>query len=199
MEYFIVILVCYILGSLSPALITGKTVGKLDIREVNSKNAGTSNVAMTLGLKWGIVVGVSDILKGFIPVIIIRLLFPENDILWVLGGLSAIVGHVYPFYLKFRGGKGTATFGGVLLALTPIVALVLLVLFFAILFLTDYIALSTLFVIIIAPFTLYFSDYHTISIGLIALYSCLSFYKHYPNFKRILRKQEVGLRAAFKK
>lgn len=199
MEYALIILLCYVVGSLSPSLIAGKYVKNIDIRDVNSKNAGTSNIAMTLGLRWGVVVGISDILKGLIPVVVLRLMYPEQDVLWVLGGLSAIIGHVYPFYMKFRGGKGTATFGGVMLALAPLTSIVLLILFFAILFITDYIAISTLVMIIITPIILYFLDYSLVSIWLIVLYSCLSFYKHSPNFLRIYRGQEVGLRKAFKK
>lgn len=199
MEYVLVILISYLLGSINPAMITGKKVRNIDIRDVNSKNAGTSNIAMTLGLRWGIVVGVSDILKGFIPVLILRFIFPENDIIWLIGGLAAIVGHVYPFGYGFKGGKGTATFGGVLLAIAPVFALILLVVFFAVLFLTDYIAISTLVAIIVSPIGLFYLDFHLISIILISAYSLLSFYKHYPNFKRIYFRQEVGLRKAFKK
>jgi len=199
MEYVIVIFVCYLIGTISPALITGKKVKNIDIRDVNSKNAGTSNVAITLGLKWGILVGVSDILKGLIPVVILRIIFKDNDIIWIVGGLSAIIGHVYPFYMKFSGGKGTATFGGVMIAIAPLFSVGLAIVFFGLLFLSDFIAISTLAVIILAPIGLYFLDFHIVSVILISLYSILAFYKHYPNFKRIITKQELGLRKAFKK
>ena len=199
MEYILVILICYLLGSISPAMITGKKLRNIDIRDVNSKNAGTSNIAMTLGLKWGVVVGLSDILKGLIPVVILRLVFPENDVIWTLGGLAAILGHVYPFHMGFKGGKGTATFGGVLLAIAPLFALILAVAFTLTLFLSDYIALATLVVIVLTPIGLFFLDFSLVSIIIISTYSLLSFYKHYPNYKRIYLGQEVGLKAAFKK
>jgi len=199
MEYIIVIISCYLLGSISPAMIAGKKLRNIDIRDVNSKNAGTSNIAMTLGLKWGIAVGVSDILKGLIPVVILRIIFPENDIIWVVGGISAILGHIYPFHMGFKGGKGTATFGGVLLGIAPVFALVLAVVFTIVLFLSDYIAISTLVVLIVSPLGLYFLDFQITSIILISSYSLLSFYKHYPNYKRILLRQEIGLRKAFRK
>jgi len=199
MEYIIVIISCYLLGSISPAMIAGKKLRNIDIRDVNSKNAGTSNIAMTLGLKWGIAVGVSDILKGLIPVVILRIIFPENDIIWVVGGISAILGHIYPFHMGFKGGKGTATFGGVLLGIAPVFALVLAVVFTIVLFLSDYIAISTLVVLIVSPLGLYFLDFQITSIILISSYSLLSFYKHYPNYNRILLRQEIGLRKAFRK
>lgn len=199
MEYIIVIIIGYLIGSINPAIITGRILRNLDIREVNSKNAGTSNIAITLGLKWGIVVGVADILKGFIPVLIVRLLFPENDIIWLVTGFATIIGHVYPIGYRLKGGKGTATFGGVLLAIAPVFALILAVVFVIVLFWSDFIAISTLVVIIASPIAIYILDFHWISVLLLSIYSVLSFYKHYPNFKRIYLKQEVGLKESFKK
>jgi glycerol-3-phosphate acyltransferase PlsY len=199
MDYLIIIVTCYLLGAINPAYIIGRLFHKVDIRDLNSQNAGTSNMWMTFGKRKGITVGLVDILKGVIPIIILRLIYPENDIIWVLGGLSAIIGHIFPFYLKFHGGKGTATFGGVVLGLLPIPSLILLVLFFAILWITDFIAISTLFVVIIVPIIMSFYDYEAISIILIVFFSCLSFYKHYPNFIRIWKKDEKGFRGTLKK
>lgn len=199
MEYVVVVILSYLLGTVNPAVILGKKLRKIDIREHNSKNAGTSNVAMTLGLKYGILVGVIDILKGVIPVVILRYFYPDNDVIWFVGGISAILGHVYPFYLGFRGGKGTATLGGVVLGIAPIPSLVLGLLFFIVLFISDYIAVATLMVIVVIPIAMYFMNFSGFSIFIVTMYSLLSFYKHYPNFVRILRKQEVGLKAAFKR
>lgn len=199
MNYIIVIVLGYLLGTINPAYLISKHKNKIDIREVNSKNAGTSNMAITFGLKWGVLVGILDIFKGFLPVFILRFIFPDNDVLWILGGLSAIMGHLYPFYLGFKGGKGTATFGGLVLGLMPIHALILLMLFFVVLFISDFIAIATLFVIIVVPIVMFFLDFSYISIVLVVLYSSISFYKHYPNYKRIYLKEELGLKAAFKK
>lgn len=199
MEYLIVIIVLYLIGAISPAvLITQKVLG-IDIRDVNSKSAGTSNAVITLGLKYGTLVGVLDILKGAIPVLILRLIFPDNDIIWFVGGLSAVVGHIYPIHLGFHGGKGTATFGGLLFAVAPVYALGLLIIFAILTVALDYIAVSTLLVIIVVPIVMYFQHYSYISIVLVSLYVILSFYKHFNNYVRIYKKQEVGLRATFSK
>ena len=199
MEYLIVIIVLYLIGAISPAvLITQKVLG-IDIREVNSKSAGTSNAVITLGLKYGTLVGVLDILKGAVPVLILRLIFPDNDIIWFVGGLSAVVGHIYPIHLGFHGGKGTATFGGLLFAVAPVYALGLLIIFAILTVALDYIAVSTLLVIIVVPIAMYFQHYSYISIVLVSLYVILSFYKHFNNYVRIYKKQEVGLRATFSK
>ncbi len=199
MEYIIVILITYLLGSINPAYIIGHLFHKVDIRDLNSKNAGTSNVWMTFGKRKGASVAIIDILKGFIPVLVLRIIYPENDIMWVVGGLSSMIGHIYPFYIKFKGGKGTATFGGVVLGLLPIPSIILALLFFIILWVTDYIALSTLFVVVTVPLLMWYYDYHLISIALIAFFSCLSVYKHLPNFIRIWKKEEHGFRGTIKK
>ena len=171
MEYLIVIIVLYLIGAISPAvLITQKVLG-IDIREVNSKSAGTSNAVITLGLKYGTLVGVLDILKGAVPVLILRLIFPDNDIIWFVGGLSAVIGHIYPIHLGFHGGKGTATFGGLLFAVAPVYALGLLIIFAILTVALDYIAVSTLLVIIVVPIAMYFQHYSYISIVLVSLFA----------------------------
>ncbi len=199
MEYLIVIIVLYLIGAISPAvLITQKVLG-IDIRDVNSKSAGTSNAVITLGLKYGTLVGVLDILKGAIPVLILRLIFPDNEIIWFVGGLSAVVGHIYPIHMGFHGGKGTATFGGLLFAVAPVYALGLLIIFAILTIALDYIAVSTLLVIIVVPVGMYIQQYSDISIILVSLYVVLSFHKHFKNYVRIYKNQEVGLRATFSK
>lgn len=199
MSYIIVILISYAIGSMSPArIITHKVLG-IDIRDVNSKSAGTSNAVMTLGIKYGALVGFLDLIKGLIPVLIVKLIFPTNDIIWFVSGLGLVLGHIYPIYMGFRGGKGTATFGGVLFAIAPIQTLILVVIFTVLTIVTDYIAVSTLIMISLVPIVMYFDDYSTISIGLVLFFVVLSFYKHYPNIKRIIKRQEVGLKEGLSK
>jgi glycerol-3-phosphate acyltransferase PlsY len=199
MEYVIIIILSYLFGTISPSMIVAKRLKNIDIRDVNSKNAGTSNVAITVGLKWGILVGFLDIFKGFLPVLILRIVFPENDIYWVIGGFFTIIGHIYPFHMKFKGGKGTAAFGGLVLAIMPVPSLILAAIFTVSLFVTDFIALATLVVIILVPLTMIYLDFSVLSIVLVTIYSLLSFYLHFPNFVRIYKKQEVGLKASFSK
>jgi glycerol-3-phosphate acyltransferase PlsY len=199
MVYFVVIVLSYLIGTVNPAHLITKRKKKIDIRDVNSKNAGTSNVAMTLGLRWGIVVGFLDLFKGFIPVLIVRLMFPDNDILWALSGLSAIIGHIYPLHMRFKGGKGTATFGGVCFALFPLVTSGLFILFFVVLIASDYIVVPTVLAVIFIPIGMWFTNFSKISIGIIAIYSILSIYKHFPNIVRLLKREEVGLREGLSK
>lgn len=198
MEYLLIIALSYLIGAVNPAHLITKHRKKIDIRDVNSKNAGTSNVAMTLGLRWGIVVGVIDLLKGLLPVLIVRLLFPDNDILWALSGLSTILGHVYPFHMGFKGGKGTATFGGVCFSLLPIITIGLFIGFFIVLIISDYIVVPTVIGIVAIPIIMYFNHFSLVAIGLIVTYTILSLYKHFPNIIRLLKRQEVGLKEGLK-
>ena len=199
MDYIIVIIVLYLIGAISPAMIITQKVLGIDIREVNSKSAGTSNTVMTIGVKYGSLVGILDLLKGLIPVLILKFLFPDNEIIWFVGGLSAVIGHIYPLHMGFHGGKGTATFGGLVLAISPLYALGFVILFVILTVVIDYIAISTLVVIISIPIGMYFQDYSYISIALVSLYVLLSFYKHINNYIRIYRHEEVGLKAALLK
>ena len=199
MEYLLIVVLSYLIGTINPAHLITKRLKKIDIRDVNSKNAGTSNVAMTLGLKYGVLVGLLDIIKGFLPVLIVRLLFPENDILWALSGLSAILGHIFPLHMSFHGGKGTATFGGVCFALFPLVSLGLFVLFFIVLIVSDYMVVPTLLGAILIPLGMLFTNFQKVSVALLVIYTIIAIYKHTPNIKRLYHKQEVGLREGLKK
>lgn len=199
MEYVIVIIIAYLIGTISPAMITARRVKKIDIRDVNSKNAGTSNIAITLGMKYAVIVGLSDILKGAIPVVILRLIFPDNEIIWIVGGLSAVLGHIYPVFYGFRGGKGTATFGGMILAVFPIQALVLALFFFIVLMLSDFITIATVAVMIAIPIMMVIQSNELISIILVTSFSVFSIFLHRKNIIRIINKEELGLRKGVSK
>ena len=199
MEYLIIIIIGYLIGSINPAVIIARAVKGIDIREVNTGNAGTSNAVITLGLKYGILVGVIDLLKGLLPVIVLRILFPENEIIWFIGGISVIIGHVYPVFLKFKGGKGTATYGGMLFAIAPLYTLILLIIFILVTLKSDFVTIATMVVIVIAPIAMYFLGYHYISIILVSLYAFLSFYKHYHGLVDVYNKDAIGLKEVFNK
>ena len=199
MEYLIIIIVSYLTGSISPSLILTKHLKGIDLRDVNSKSAGASNATLTLGLKWGVFVGVVDILKGLIPVLILRLLYPSSDYLWMIGGLSVMLGHIYPIYSKFKGGKGTSTYVGIIIGATPLIGLVLMVFLIISTIVTDYVVTGTIMYIIAVPLVFLYFDFSIISVLIVILMSILSFYKHFENTKRWLKKEELGFKEALKK
>jgi glycerol-3-phosphate acyltransferase PlsY len=121
------VLLGYVSGSIPTAVWVGRIVGGIDIRKQGSGNAGATNVARVLGAKWGVLVGLIDILKGFLPVFLLGPMAgrelgiaPANAGLAI--GIAAIVGHLYPLFAGFKGGKGVLTALGVFGALLPVEA-----------------------------------------------------------------------------
>ncbi|MCM8788813.1 MAG: glycerol-3-phosphate acyltransferase [Candidatus Omnitrophica bacterium] len=121
MKETLLIMFAYLIGSISFAwLFTYFLIGK-DIRQIGTKNPGAANVARQIGKKWGILVWIGDTLKGAGSMAIARYYGITNEIVLAVIGIAAILGHCYPVFLKFKGGKGIATMGGVILYLAPLV------------------------------------------------------------------------------
>lgn len=196
--YIIGTLLAYLLGSISTSLIISK-IKKVNLTTQGSKNLGASNTLIVLGPKWGVVVGVCDLLKGFIPVFIAGKCFVDYRFLPFILASAAILGHIFPFYNKFRGGKGFATLIGCILGYNPLVCLIGAVLIVIITLATDYIALAT------ATIAISFPIYVGISTGNIwyalitAIGSLFILIKHLDNYQRIIKGTEIHFRAAIKK
>lgn len=108
----------YLLGSLNPAALLG-AIKKKNLRQEGTKNLGASNVLLTIGKAAGVLVMLFDILKAFFAAKLAKVLFPQLALACLIAGVAAVIGHVFPFYLKFKGGKGLAAFGGMVLAYSP--------------------------------------------------------------------------------
>lgn len=121
MKEILFITLAYIIGSISFAYLFTLFLTGQDIRQIGTKNPGAANVARYLGKKWGILVWIGDTLKGAGSMAIAQANGIENEILLTVIGIVAIMGHCYPVFLKFKGGKGIATMGGVMLFLAPLV------------------------------------------------------------------------------
>ena len=122
MKYFPVILIGYLLGCSSMAYYIGRWK-KQDVRKAGSGNLGASNTTAMLGWGAGVVVGAHDIAKAALAVFLTQLLLPELPFVGAAAGVACVMGHIFPFYLKFKGGKGTASFVGLTLALNLKLAL----------------------------------------------------------------------------
>lgn len=199
---FTVIIVGYFLGCVQPAYIIGRLIKNIDIRKYGSNNAGASNATIVLGWKYGIFVGFIDIAKAITAVLIVKHSYINSSdlhFLMYLTGAFVILGHNYPFYMRFKGGKGTASSIGMLIALDIRIALISVLIILAVTAITDYIALGT--IVMMAGFcicTLLF-NYGTNPLAVSVLLGSLSLYNHLPNLKRILKRQEIGLRSTMKK
>ncbi|MBA4850204.1 glycerol-3-phosphate 1-O-acyltransferase PlsY [Emticicia sp. BO119] len=139
------VIVAYLLGSIPTAVWYGKIFHGVDIRQHGSGNAGATNSLRTFGRKAGIIVLVIDFLKGFLAVLSAQFLFSDTDkYLPLMMGLTAVIGHLYPVFAQFRGGKGVATALGVIAASFPLTVIICIVVFFILVFLTKYVSLGSM-------------------------------------------------------
>ncbi len=155
--------IAYLLGSIPTAVWVGKAFFKIDVREYGSKNAGATNTIRTLGLPAGLSVFAIDLLKGFAATNLYRVLLhfaPETLSSWslyaILFGVCAVLGHIFPLFAGFRGGKGVATLCGVVFALHPLATLCVLGVFAIVLIVTRYVSLGSMTAGISFPLFLFF-------------------------------------------
>lgn len=193
----ILIILAYLLGSIPTAVWVSKRVYGIDIREHGSGNAGATNTFRILGSKAGSLVMLGDMLKGFLAVKLA--LF--SSLSWsgepfmnleIFLGLAAVIGHIFPIWADFRGGKGIATLFGMILSIQPLVAVSLVLVFFLMLFLTRYVSLSSISASIAFPLLILFIfnmpelSYRLFAIGT----AFLVVLTHYKNINRLLNGNE---------
>jgi len=193
MEIFIIILVCYLIGSIPTAYLAGKIFQKKDIRKFGSGNVGTTNAFRVLGKKLGILTLIIDIGKGFLPVFIIKHYFNNNINYQLISGFSLVIGHIFTLFLKFKGGKGVATSAGFLLALTPLQTSFTIVLFIICLLTSKYVSLSSIIASISYPIFIFIlggdNKIKIISILLAILITL----KHKSNIIRLINGNENSI------
>ena len=182
------VLLAYLLGSVSGGLLLGRLFGKGDIRTSGSGNAGATNALRTNGKGFGIAVLLFDVLKGVLAVILIPLL--DSTAVWLpyACGAAAVVGHVWPVYFSFRGGKGAATLIGALLCLVPIAMVPGLITWVLTLVFTGYVGLATL--LGMTAITLFVGVSHgltsaTPAVIFVVTMWLLVMYTHRENIKRL--------------
>ncbi|MBR3988548.1 MAG: glycerol-3-phosphate acyltransferase [Clostridia bacterium] len=127
MEYLWCILIGYMLGSISFATIVSK-IKKVNLKENGTKNLGATNTMLVMGKGYGVLVMLLDVFKTVLAINIARIIFPQFYAAGILTGTSSVLGHICPFYLKFKGGKGLACYAGMILALDPVLFVFMLVL-----------------------------------------------------------------------
>lgn len=174
----------YLIGSIPFGLLVSQVVGQVDIRQYGSGNIGTANVLRTVGKKAAALTLLGDLLKGFLPTLA-SLLLGGSELLVAGVGMATVVGHNWPIYLRFSGGKGVATTFGALLAMTPLPALLGLLVWCGVLLLSRYTSLAAMVASVCIPPVAYFSigpgPYFTFSV----LAALLIFIRHRDNIKRL--------------
>lgn len=188
-------LFAYFLGSIPVGWIVARLFFKTDIRSKGSGNIGATNALRQFGTAVGLIVLLLDMSKGIIAVLLAKSIYGSGAMMVVICGLLAILGHVFPIWLKFKGGKGVATATGVFIALTPISLLIALLVFIVVVAITRYVslgsimaALSLLAVNVISIFRQPHKDYALLI--LVVLIVAMIIYKHKENIARLIRGNE---------
>lgn len=195
------IIICVLFGYLFGCFSTGFFVGKMnniDIRQYGSKSSGTTNALRTLGPKAGIVTLLGDMLKAIVAVLLVRFVFFSNleyvRLLALYTGMGVVLGHNYPIWLKFMGGKGIAATAGAMVAFDPWIIPVGLPIFVLAVAITRYVSVGSLLVAITFPIWVAVRNPGELHMLIIALvYTVLAFIKHRSNIKRLLNGTENKL------
>lgn len=190
MNTVIILIIAYLLGSIPSALWVGKLLYKTDIREHGSGNLGGTNTFRTLGVKAGLIVSVLDILKGtaatFLPLLPF---FSNTDVHPLILGVLAVIGHMFPIFAQFKGGKAVATSGGVLLAYHWPLFVIMLAGFFIVLKLTKMVSLTSMILAMLGLlYTILYNIFYRVDIPLlivIILLATFILYRHRANMTRI--------------
>jgi len=184
----ILILFGYLLGSVPTGFILGWMAG-VDVRKAGSGNVGATNVARVAGKRQGFLTLIGDTAKGVVPVIL-ALQMGANLTTTVMAGGAAFVGHLYPVFLKFRGGKGVATALGVFVALAPVAALVLILMFIAIALSSRIVSVGSIATAMAAPLILWLFSYPPIVVGMAVFIAAAITLRHRSNIQRLLNGTE---------
>lgn len=191
MVYLLGLSVGYCLGCINPAYSMARLKG-FDIREYGSKNAGASNVLITMGMVGGCICAVLDVAKAALAVWLMKWLFPDVDT-FAITATACILGHIFPFYLGFRGGKGLACLGGAILAFSLRVFVILLILELLIALLTKYICYVPITASILFTFLYAYTTGDLWGSALWGVVAIVILYKHLVNLQRIMQGRELRL------
>jgi glycerol-3-phosphate acyltransferase PlsY len=185
---YLLVFVAYLLGSVPTGYILGSWAG-VDVRKAGSGNVGATNVARVVGKRHGIFTLVADTAKGFVPVIL-ALNLGLTPIATASVGIAAFLGHLYPVFLRFQGGKGVATALGVFLGLAPWATLVLAVIFVLVLSTTRVVSLSSMVAAAFAPIVFWLFFHSPILTGMTLFIGVMIVLRHRGNIQRLLSGTE---------
>jgi acyl phosphate:glycerol-3-phosphate acyltransferase len=185
------VLAAYLLGSIPFAFLAGKARG-IDLRTVGSGNLGAANVFRNLGRGWGIAVMAADIGKGIVAVVLAKVL---TDDPWpAIAAGAAMAGHVFPVWLRFKGGKGVAVGGGALIGLVPLTAAIALGIWLVVLLTTRFSSLASIVAAVAAPPVAIALDEPWSSVAFTALGSIAILVLHRGNMARLIRHEESRIK-----
>ena len=187
MTIFVIVL-AYLLGSIPSAVLIGKVFFHVDIREHGSKNPGASNSLRVFGKKFALIILMMDVAKGALAALLP--IFFQLDLNPIYPGLVAVIGHCFPIFANFRGGKAIATTAGMLLVVNVYVFIIGLVCFFGIIYITKYVFMASLFVgFLLIGYSIYLQD--TTLLIVFIFFELLLIFLHRSNISNFLRGEEL--------
>lgn len=198
---FLIIILSYLVGSFPTSLVFGRMSRRIDIREHGSGNAGGTNAIRVLGWKAGLLVALIDIGKGALAALLLSrirvdTLMLDPELVQIIAGTSAVIGHVWTVLAKFKGGKGVATAGGMLIAIYPWAALICFLIFLMIVITTRYVSVGSISAATAVPIVLLIMEYmfnQSVShpaVAVTVLLSALIFFTHRSNIRRLMNGTE---------
>lgn len=197
MGYVITILMAYLLGCSNMAVYIAK-LKKVDLCGSGSGNPGASNATILMGWGVGVVVAVHDIGKAYLAVFLAKLLFPGLYGIAEIAGVACVLGHIFPFYLKFKGGKGFASYLGMTLALNWKFALIVMAAVVLVTLITDYLVIGTFTTIAAVPAYVGITNRSWLLAAILCVGTAVIFFKHRENILRLINGTEIGLRSTAK-
>lgn len=188
MNYFIVSIISYLIGSISGSLIISKLFFNEDIRKKGSGNAGGTNAVRVYGKKYGSYTILIDTFKATLVVAVIDIFFGRNEA--YIAGIAVVIGHIWPIYYGFRGGKGVATIIGTYLYLNPIIFLIMFAIFVIINYFTDIVSMASILSISLVSIIFIIFSKDLFLISMLVIHSLLVIFSHRENLKRIINGNE---------
>jgi acyl phosphate:glycerol-3-phosphate acyltransferase len=192
-QAILLILFSYLIGSISTGVVLSKLFGQGNLQKEGSKNIGATNVSRLMGKKWGIITLLGDMVKGMIPIGIGWWLFGFKDdatIVICLTALAAFLGHLFPVYLRFKGGKGVATALGIFALIGPKALLISIPLFILVVLLWKYVSLGSIVASGTFPFLLILFGYDNFTVFLSVIIASAVILKHRENIRRLIKGRE---------
>ena len=195
-NYLFLISIVYFFGSVPFAYILPKIFGLGDIRKLGSGNVGATNVLRAGNKLLAIIVLAFDIIKGFAPLFILKNYYHNelSEIIILFIGSAAILGHIFPIWLKFKGGKGVATYIGFLFAINYIFGIIFIITWLLIAFLKKYSSLASITSLVLLPLFVMLFSYEKQIIYLLILINLIIISKHYSNIYRLIHKSETKIK-----
>ena len=197
MAYIVICIIGYLLGCSNMACYIAKAKG-VELSSGGSGNPGASNAVILMGWRAGVLVAIHDIGKAVLAIVVAKLLFPNVEAVAEVAGTACVIGHIFPVFMKFKGGKGFASYIGMMLTLNWKVALIILAAVVLITLIFDYLVIGTTVTVISLPVYLFFASAGWLAVLIVCIASATIIFKHRLNYVRIWKGTEIGLRSTAK-